>query len=125
MARIFCTGITKTRGIEMRLDKDHPGSGTFTVDVYRDGMGQKAAGVLSAGHAVRCVAGDHVGGELCVEVIARIAGNNPTKAAGSDALLNSTIQSAVLNLRAGIGVHKVSGNHAGGNTCAAVIAAAV
>lgn len=102
---------------------DHAGSGTFAVDEYRDSMGQKAAGVLSAGNGYRCVAGDHVGSELCVEVIARLSGST-SKAAGSDPLANSVIQSAVLNLRAGLGVHKASGDHAGGNFCAAVIAAA-
>jgi hypothetical protein len=99
------------------------GSGTLAVDEYRDGMGQKAAGCLSAGFGYRCVAGDHLGGELCVETIARLAGKDPTKNAGSDALANSVIQTAVNKLHAGIGVHKVAADHAGGNTCCAVIAA--
>lgn len=106
----------------MRLDQDHSGSGTFATDAYRDSLAAAAVAVLSAGHAYRCVAGDHLSGETCTGTIARIAGTNPAKAAGSDALANSVIQSAVLNLRAGIGTHKASADHSGGNFCAQVIA---
>jgi len=109
----------------MKFDKDHTGSGTFALDVTRDSLAAQAAGILSAGHAYRCVSGDHVAaGETCTSVIVRINGSNPAKYAGSDALANSIIQTAVLNLRAGVGVHKAQADHAGGNTCAQVIAAA-
>ena len=109
----------------MRLDKDHAGSGTHATDFYRDRAGLAAANVLSAGHAARTVVGDHTGSETCAEVIARIGGTNPAKNAGSDATLFPSINGAINNLRAGIGVNKVAGDHGGGNTCAAVIAAAV
>ena len=103
---------------------DRPGSGTLAADEYRDSMGQKAAGILSAACSARCVSGDHAGSELCTETIVRLSGNT-AKTAGSDATLNSTIQAAVLNLRAGLGVHKVAADHSGGNTCMAVIVGAV
>jgi len=109
----------------MRLDKDHTGSGTYATDEFRTERGLAAANVLSVGHAARTVVGDHVGSETCAQVIARIGGSNPAKNAGSDASLFPTINGAVNNLRAGIGVHKASGDHGGGNTCAAVISAAV
>src|SRR6266702_6016543 len=108
----------------MRLDRDHSGSGTFATDATRDSLAAAAVAALSAGHAYRCVSADHVAaGETCTSVIARIGGSNPAKYAGSDALANSVIQTAILNLRAGVGVHKAQGDH-GPTFCAAVIAAA-
>lgn len=109
----------------MRLDKDHAGSGTYAIDEFRAERGLAAANVLSAGNAWRTVVGDHTGSETCAQVIARIAGTNNAKNGGSDATLADTVNKAVNNLRAGVGVHKVAGDHGGGNTCAAVIAAAV
>lgn len=106
----------------MKFDQNHTGSGTFAVDAYRDSLAAAAVAVLSAGHAYRCVSGDHLSGETCTGVIARIGGTNPAKYAGSDPTVNSVIQSAVLNLRNGIGVHKASADHSGGNFCAQVIA---
>src|SRR6266568_7456758 len=105
-------------GQKMRLDRDHSGSGTYATDEYRCSVGLKAANILSAGHACRTVVGDHTGSELCVEVIARINGYSPVKYAGSDATILNTITTAVHNLRAGLGVHKVASDHSGGNTCA-------
>ena len=108
----------------MRLDKDHTGSGVLATDFYREKVGIGAANVLVTGSAARCVVGDHAGSETCAEVILRIAGKDPTKACGSDSTLHANINGAINNLRAGIGVHKVAADHGGGNTCAAVIAAA-
>ena len=108
----------------MKLDKDHAGSGTYATDTYRDGKGLAAANILGVGHGARTVVGDHAGSETCAEVIVRLNGTNPSKNAGSDATLIVTLNKAIDNLHAGIGVHKVAADHAGGNTCAAVISAA-
>lgn len=109
----------------MRLDGTHTGSGTYATDEFRAERGLAAANVLSAGHAVRTVVGDHIGSETCAQVIARIGGSNVAKNAGSDNTVTDGVNKAINNLRAGIGVHKASGDHGGGNTCVTVIAAAV
>lgn len=98
-------------------------SGTLAVDYYREGVGLKAAGVLEAGHGNGLVSGSHLNAnELCTEVIARCSCDNRTCV--SDNTLRDVSVKAVHNLRAGRGYHKKQSDHAGGNTCAAVIAAA-
>lgn len=106
-----------------KLDKNHQGSGTLAMDEYRGSMGQQAALLLDKGFGAKCTSTDHSGaGELCVETIARKQWDTSKRELWMDTM--ATAQKAADNLRAGIGVHKAQGDHTGGNTCAAVIAAA-
>lgn len=106
----------------MRVTKKHPGSGTsFAEDSRRDSASALAATNLERGWGTLCVAGDHLGGEICVDTINRLASNS-TKIDYNPFDRNTTLV-AVRNLREGVGVNSAAGNHAGGNTCAQVIAA--
>lgn len=101
----------------------NPQSGTYATDCYRESKAMEAAQTLNVGHSVVCLSTDHLSGsELCTEVIARKKGDN-TKCVSDAAHTKSAID-AVNNLRAGNGYHKKQSDHGGGNTCAAVIAAA-
>lgn len=109
----------------MKLDKDHMGSGQYGKDEYRAERGVGAAEILMNGFGVNCVSADHLdANELCVETIVRKQFDTSKKqiwlVGGPDPRLV-----AVDKLRAGLGVHKKQSDHAGGNTCAAVIAAAI
>ena len=101
----------------------NPQSGNIATDNYREGRGMAAANALSAGKSILCISTDHLNGnELCVEVIVR-KGTDDRKTC-SDATHVKTTIDAVNNLRLGNGFHKKQSDHSGGNTCAAVIAAA-
>lgn len=108
-----------------RQDKEHQtGSGTYAIDEYRSGMGQTAAQLLQLGVGANCLSTDHSGaGELCVETIIRKQFDVTKKQIDMAGMANAL--KAADKLREGLGVHKAQGDHAGGNTCAAVIAAAV
>lgn len=104
------------------MNWNKPQSGVLATDHYRESKGQQARQALLAGKAVNTVSGDHLNAnELCVEVIARRA---PFAGSVSDAGVVDTVNKAVNNLSLGNGYHKKQSDHAGGNTCAAVIAAA-
>src|SRR5689334_22679068 len=101
----------------------NPQSGVYATDFYRESKGQQARQALLAGKAVNTKNTDHLNAnELCIEVIARRANDHATCA--SDAAIVNTANLAVNNLSLGIGYHKKQSDHSGGNTCAAVIAAA-
>ena len=105
------------------MDPNKSGSGTYAVDTYRQSKGDEAMNVLLAGHAQLAVSGTHASaGELCIEVIARIKGDNTHCV--SDSAKVKTNNDAINNLRKGWGHHKAQADHGGGNTCVAVIAAA-
>lgn len=106
----------------MRVTKKHPGSGTsFAEDSRRDGASALAATNLERGWGAKCVVGDHLGGELCIDCINRMAGNSAKTS--FDPVDRNTTLIAVRNLREGVGVGSAAGNHSGGNTCPQVIAA--
>jgi hypothetical protein len=107
-----------------REDKDHPGAGTLAADEYRGNVGQIAALLLQLGAGANCLSTDHSGAsELCIETIVRkqydVAKRQVDMAGMASAL------KAANNLRAGLGVHRKQSDHAGGNTCAQVIAGVV
>ena len=105
------------------MNWNKPQSGTFATDFYRESKANQAMQALDAGRATRTVSGDHASAsELCIETISRLH-NVDTKIA-SDSATVKTVIDAVHNLRQGNGFHKKQSDHAGGNTCAAVIAAA-
>ena len=106
----------------MRVTKKHPGSGTsFAEDSRRDSASSLAATNLERGQGVLCVAGDHLGGEICIDTINRLASS--VSKASYNPYDRGTTLIAVRNLREGVGVNSAAGNHGGGNTCAQVIAA--
>lgn len=104
----------------MRCTKKHPGAGTLAEDFRRDSVAAFAAEILQQGKSVKCVAGDHLGGETCIDCIVRLA-TNATKVS-IDPVDRQTTIIAVNHLKEGVGVNSVAGSHAGGNTCAQVIA---
>lgn len=107
-----------------RTDSNHTGAGTLAADEYRGSMGQAAALLLQLGAGANCLSTDHSGAsELCVETIVRKQ-FDITKRQVDMAGMALTLKAAD-NLRAGLGVHKKQSDHAGGNTCAQVIASAV
>src|SRR5690348_13712558 len=96
------------------------GSGTRAVDDYRQSKGDEAMNTLLAGKGLKATSTTHLSSsELCVEVLARIKGDNTHCV--SDATLLSTINKAVDNLRQGKGHHKAQADHTGGNLCITVI----
>jgi hypothetical protein len=104
-------------------DKDHPGAGTLAADEYRGNMGQIAAQLLQLGAGANCLSTDHSGAnELCVETIARKQFDTTKRQVDMTGMANAL--KAADNLRAGLGVHNKQSDHAGGNTCAGVIAGA-
>lgn len=118
------TGRGREQVEETTMKAQNPGSGTFAIDVYREGMANKADQVLSAGRSILCRSADHASGsELCIETIVRQAPND--RLTGSSLTEAASVSTAIHNLRAGNGHHKAQANHAGGNTCAQVIAAAI
>lgn len=104
----------------MRVTKKHPGSGTFAEDGRREAAGKVAAQNLKLGRSTACVVGDHAAGELCVDVINRLA-NNLTKIDVNPFNRNTALD-AVNRLREGVGVNLKDSDHSGGNTCAKLIA---
>lgn len=101
----------------------HAQSGTLATDYYRESKGQQAMNTLDAGRSTTTKSGDHLSAnELCIETISRLHFDN-TKVVSDAAVVNNVIN-AVNNLRLGNGYHKKQSDHSGGNTCAAVIAAA-
>lgn len=105
----------------MRVTKKHPGSGTFAEDVRREAAGKLAAQNLNLGRSTACVVGDHAAGEVCVDVINRLA-NNLTKIDVNPFDRNTALLAAK-HLKDGVGVNLKDTDHSGGNTCAALIAA--
>jgi hypothetical protein len=104
-------------------DQNHPGAGTLAADEYRGNMGQVAALLLDLGVGANCLSTDHSGAaELCVETIVRKQFDISKKQINMAGMANA--QQASVNLKTGLGVHKAQGDHAGGNTCAAVLAGA-
>lgn len=101
-----------------------PGSGTYATDMFRDERAHAAANALGAGSGVLCKSADHLSaGETCVEVIARKA-NDPSKKS-VNGVEQAAVPAAIEKLKQGFGHHVAQGNHAGGNTCAQVIAASI
>lgn len=105
----------------MRVTKKHPGAGTsFSEDARREAAGKSAALNLQLGRSTSCVVGDHGAGELCVDVVNRLA-NVLTKVDVNPYDRNTAIMAAH-RLNAGVGVNYKDSDHSGGNTCAALIA---
>ena len=106
----------------MRVTAKHPGSGTsFSEDARREAAGKFAAQELERGYSTLCVVGDHNAGELCVDVIVRLAAVLSKRSVNPYDRSVSLLAAA--KLRAGVGVNKKDSDHAGGNTCAQLLAA--
>ena len=102
-----------------------PGSGTsMWEDLRRDGRAKAAVNTLRVGKSFVTLSADHSSaGELCVDTIARVAGQVDRVEYPTD-LQRAAVNNAINALEAGFGHNRAQADHAGGNTCVQCIVAA-